>query len=423
MTKRYLGNIITQNPTDPTGDAAPGVWSLAEARAYKGAVAWPTLPEAPTIGTATDAGTGSSVDVAFTASELYGGTVSQYTVTSSPSSITGAGGSSPVTVTGLTAGTAYTFTVAVETGAGTSPSSSSSNSVTPAIPNRGLFAGGSGSNVIDFNNFNSSTFSDFGDLGQSGIASAGCGSETRCVFTGFSSARTQMQYVNPTSTGNSTNFGSITRNIYSTGCSNSTRGLFAGGSNNTPDEVYQFIKYITIATTGSASTFGDLTQARQGIGSLANTTRAVFAGGSTLISGSGIVNTIDYVTISSTGNATDFGDTTLARSFVPAGAASSTRGLYGGGVNSGFGTINNIEYITIASTGNGTDFGDLNYDPENLAGCSNTTYALWGGGSDGGSVATTNIRAIASTGNASGWGNLTAARTELAAASNCHGGI
>ena len=44
--KRYLGNIITQNPTAPSGpyedSTAPGVWSLAEAFAYSKAGLWPT---------------------------------------------------------------------------------------------------------------------------------------------------------------------------------------------------------------------------------------------------------------------------------------------------------------------------------------------------------------------------------------------
>ena len=46
MPKRYLGNIITNTPTAPAGenetDAASGVWSLAEALAYRKANLWPT---------------------------------------------------------------------------------------------------------------------------------------------------------------------------------------------------------------------------------------------------------------------------------------------------------------------------------------------------------------------------------------------
>jgi len=93
-----------------------------------------TVPQAPTIGTATDGGTGSTVSVAFTAGATGGKTVTTYTATSSPGGLTGTAASSPITVSGLTAGTAYTFTVTATNANGTSTASSASNSVTPATP-------------------------------------------------------------------------------------------------------------------------------------------------------------------------------------------------------------------------------------------------------------------------------------------------
>lgn len=67
-------------------------------------------------------------------------------------------------------------------------------------------------------------------------------------------------------------------------------------------------------------------------------------------------NIIDYITIASTGNATDFGDTTRsgAANQASGACASSTRGVMGGGIN-----VNTMDYVTIASTGNAQDFGDL----------------------------------------------------------------
>ena len=78
-------------------------------------------------------------------------------------------------------------------------------------------------------------------------------------------------------------------------------------------ETSNIIDYITISTTGNATDFGDLTVARKNVASPTNsTTRGVFVGG---YGGSpaAIVNTIDYITISTTGNATDFGDLTTAK--------------------------------------------------------------------------------------------------------------
>jgi len=89
-----------------------------------------TNPGAPTAVSAVG-GNGQAV-VSFTAPASNGGSaVTSYTVTSSPGGITKTGGSSPITVTGLTNGTAYTFSVIATNGVGNSVSSSASNSVTP----------------------------------------------------------------------------------------------------------------------------------------------------------------------------------------------------------------------------------------------------------------------------------------------------
>ena len=87
------------------------------------------LPGAPTIGSAT-AGI-QSATVSFTAPSYLGkpnGTT--YRVTSNPGSVTATGASSPITVTGLTGGTAYTFTVALTNDVAYGPESAASNSVT-----------------------------------------------------------------------------------------------------------------------------------------------------------------------------------------------------------------------------------------------------------------------------------------------------
>ena len=92
-------------------------------------------PTTPTIGTATDDGTGTGVSVAFTPSTYIGKGTITYTATSSPGSLTNTGSGSPIVVSGLTTGTAYTFTVQGATNYGVnSDSSAASNSVTPASP-------------------------------------------------------------------------------------------------------------------------------------------------------------------------------------------------------------------------------------------------------------------------------------------------
>jgi len=91
------------------------------------------VPSAPTIGTAT-AGNGQAT-ITFTASSSDGGSpILDYRVTSSPGGVTATGSGSPITITGLSNGTAYTFTVQARNANGYSLSSTSSNQVTPVVP-------------------------------------------------------------------------------------------------------------------------------------------------------------------------------------------------------------------------------------------------------------------------------------------------
>ena len=99
------------------------------------------VPGAPTIGAAT-AGDAQAI-VTFTPPASTGGApimAGGYTVTSNPLGATGTGSSSPITVTGLTNGVAYTFTVTATNSAGTGSASAASNSVTPASPQTITFA-------------------------------------------------------------------------------------------------------------------------------------------------------------------------------------------------------------------------------------------------------------------------------------------
>lgn len=89
-------------------------------------------PGTPTIGTASNDSATGNASITFTAGSVGSGGVT-YTATSSPGGITGTSSSSPITVSGLTAGTAYTFTVSASNAYGTSSSSGASNSVTVGL--------------------------------------------------------------------------------------------------------------------------------------------------------------------------------------------------------------------------------------------------------------------------------------------------
>jgi hypothetical protein len=103
-------------------------------------------------------------------------------------------------------------------------------------------------------------------------------------------------------------------------CSSATRGIFAGGDDDDSILTTNIINYITIASTGNAADFGDLTQKTVYGAACSSSTRGVFGGGGN----NSRTNVLAYITISTTGNATDFGD--LPVSVSELGAASNCHG-------------------------------------------------------------------------------------------------
>jgi hypothetical protein len=139
---------ITQHYTNASyyGCGGGGAWDYTTdgngGTGYQGIVivrylapVFATVPDAPTIGTATAGDTQATIT--FTPPASNGGAIiDYYTAFSSPSGINATTTStSTITVTGLTNGTAYTFTIYAHNSVGTSTPSSASNSVTPAPPN------------------------------------------------------------------------------------------------------------------------------------------------------------------------------------------------------------------------------------------------------------------------------------------------
>ena len=194
------------------------------------------------------------------------------------------------------------------------------------------------------------------------------------------------------------------------------RGVFAQGY--VDPAVSNAIEFITISSFGSASDFGDLSLARNQLGALSNDTRGIFGGGNPQ------TDVIDFVTIASKGTtAQDFGNL-LATTQSPAGCSSPTRGVFGGGEQSPA-YITKIQYLTIATLGNTLNFGDLLTNRRLLMSCSSTTRGLFTGG-DNNPASSSNVIeyiTIASDGNATDFGDAYAKSQGGAAMSNSVRGI
>jgi hypothetical protein len=293
----------------------------------------------------------------------------------------------------------------------------------------GVFGGGSSTNIIDYITIaTTGNATDFGDLLAVNNYGGMCSSSTRGVYGGGAGVGTRtnvIQYVTITSTGNAADFGDLAVSGATTvadlsACSSSTRGVFAGGTTvSAPTLTFtNVIQYITIATIGNSTDFGDLTSpARAGLSACSSSTRGVFGGGYTPTN----VNTIDYITIATTGNAQTFGQLFQPRRFLSA-CSSSTRGVFGGGASPTI--VNTIDFITIASQGtNASTFGQLSQARSELAACSSSTRGIFGGGRTPTNQNTIDYITIATTGNATDFGDLTQPRSGLAACSNSHGGL
>ena len=246
------------------------------------------------------------------------------------------------------------------------------------------------------------------------------GDDRKVTFEGVTKIDTDAYFYLPTG-----NTESRTLNV-ATQASSSARGLFAGGYNygnpagSRPTS--NVIDYITISSTGDALDFGDLTESRGPSGGVASPTRGVWMRGDKTASPYRS-DTIDYVTISSKGNAQDFGNTIGTHGHGNGNVSDSTRGICAGG-NGNPAVVNNIEYITIATTGNGQDFGDLTVARYGMTAVSSPTRGVFSPGDKGPAFSNTmDYITIQSMGNALDFGDGISSTSGIGAASNSIRGI
>jgi len=201
----------------------------------------------------------------------------------------------------------------------------------------------------------------FGELLDEKYGMGCMASSTRGIFSGgyspspVSANVNVMEYITFATTGNALDFGDQTDGssflvrYTSSGISNGTRGTIAGGY--TGSGYVDTIVYVpNIASLSNTSDFGNLSGTRAQMCGCSDKTRGVFMGGYVNPAN---LNTIEYITLASTGDATDFGDLTSSGASGSA-VSNSIRGV------TQIGNGNIINYVNIQTTGNAKDFGDLN---------------------------------------------------------------
>jgi len=269
---------------------------------------------------------------------------------------------------------------------------------------------------------------DFGDISAGRYEGAAVGSATRGFVSGGVPSTFTIDYVIFSSGGGGNDFGNLIlgRNSWSAGANDSIRGFIMGGAASPTPATARLasIEFITMATTGDASEFGDLTKmSRRGSG-CSSPTRAIHFTGR---DDPARTKDIQFFTMATKGNAVKFGEATDNRDSTAGGFSSPTRGVFGGGNSPDTASSNVIEFITIASEGNATDFGDLTVARLSGGGASSKTRGLFCGGYQyPGSVIQKNevdFVTIASAGNATDFGDLTTNRRNMDACSDSNGGL
>jgi hypothetical protein len=303
-------------------------------------------------------------------------------------------------------------------------------SVDPTPGARGIFMGGfnpSASDRIDYINIASTGNAiDFGNLSEARYGRS-TASRTRalCGSGGTPGYTDRIDFITIATTGDAIDFGNQSVSTFEGGATgNETRGLFAGGYGASPVKSADTIDYVTIATTGDAKDFGNLTFGGWGTRGFSSPTRGIFGCGYTVAKNSGptivVNNIINFVTIATLGDATDFGDLSIKRT-VSATGSNPVRGVWmGGSGGSPYAATDQIQYIEIASGGNAILFGDLSTATKHAAGCSSRIRAVCAGNP---SSATMTYIQIMNLGNSVGFGDLSEARYGSGGTSNDHGGL
>ena len=134
-----------------------------------------------------------------------------------------------------------------------------------------------------------------------------------------------------------------------------TRGLFHGFFNDSATQ--RPVDYVQISTTGNAIDFGDLNDNQFYGGATSSRTLSYYMGGQNM--GGSNSNMIQQHEFASTGNFNDFGNLVTSVTYSNSGASNGTRGLSAGGGFTGGANSNIIECFTLTTSGDAKDFGDL----------------------------------------------------------------
>jgi hypothetical protein len=302
-------------------------------------------PNAPTIGTATDVGSaGGQVTVTFTAPANVGGSaITAYYVVSNPDQITTSGASSPITVSGLTNGTAYTFNTWALNSYGPGVWSAASNSATPTqyiypgILTQAYF-------LLDNSAGNINRYTYTGNTVATGTAltiimgtGSGAGNSIFGIFAqgNVTSATRKYTYSSNTTATGASMPGTGNGLAGSGSASNSTTGIWTIGSVSGPGGGTQIYTYSsdTVASGPSTQATGIVGYGFYGYAA-GNSSNAIFA------NGAGPTNDVRWK-YNYSGNTLSSATSSSQGNYYGAACGPSTYGIFALGYTSGASSVTN----------------------------------------------------------------------------------
>ena len=301
----------------------------------------------------------------------------------------------------------------------------------PGSRGRGVFGGKSGAGTLQFavdkiQIASGGTTTDWGNMRCGRYVGQNCvGGDTRVIFAGGyglspspeTSDLNAMDYGNFASGGEAVDFGNLTDARRGAGtCSSSTRGILWGGQ-AAPALI---IDYWQIHTLGDALVFADLGgTAYQGMFCFSSATRGIRTSDENSDS-----TDMAFITFASTGQSSEFGDY-ISSTYLSGTASNGVRGIIAGGYNPHLGSYEDkqIGYVTIASTGSATNFGELSATG-GTTGVANHTRGVFGRFNPSTNIHVIDSVHFSTTGDAVDFGEMSGDHSASGiAASDSHGGL
>ena len=367
-----------------------------------------SVPDAPTIGTATSTGS-TTATVAFTQPANNGGsTITSYTATSSPSGITGTlnqAGSGTITVSGLAASTSYTFTVTATNAVGTSAASSASNSITTDVARQLWVSGRNNFGQLGLGDSGVYTYrsspTQVGTLTNWSVTTGGQNFTTTVKTDGtlwswgnnnrgqlgLGNSGTYFRYSSPKQVGSLTGWSKVSNGYAFTLAIKTDGTLWSwGGSGQGALGLGNVTYYSSPKQVGALTTWANVSANAEGNPAIGLTTGGtIFTWGFNSYGQLGLGNVTAYSSPKQVGSLTTWSKISMGQTWAGAIKTNGTLWMWGNGANGKLGLGNTTNYSSPVQVGSLTNWSQLscNGNSHTLAVKTDGTLWSWGFGAYG----------------------------------------